>query len=171
MRKNKMILADLLAEVKLAEKKLEKTKSTLPVAEARIKQALIAGNRELAKKYALSYEERKLEVKRAEQHLTICKKQFAQGKIQAQSATSAKSLRRTTELTKAMNIMTDALNMATDDDEMLQKLETDAAVAEARLDLATEAALEKQPEIDIAPPTGAAPPPTISAEDILKEFE
>ena len=63
--KYRQVLADLLTEVKLAEKKLGRVQEKLPVGESRIKQALVAGKRELAKKYALEYEETKLQVKRS----------------------------------------------------------------------------------------------------------
>jgi superfamily II RNA helicase len=174
MAKNLNALAGLLAEVKLGEKKLEKVKAKLPMGEARIKQALIAGKRELAKKYALAYEETKLEVTRAEQHLAICKKQYEQGKAKSAAMPSAASLRRTRDMSKAMNSMADSLNMATNDDDMLRKLEEGSAIAEARLDLAVDAAMENHPEIDmpVGPSTSLpASPPISTAEDILKEFE
>lgn len=173
-KRHKMVLADLLAEVKLAEKKLGKVKAKLPVGESRIKQALVAGKRELAKKYALEFEEIKLQVKRAEQHLAICKKQYEAGKVKAQEAPTQKALGRMVQMSDAMNKMADSLDVANDAEDMVRKLEEDAAVADARLDIAVDSARMNNPEIDMPPPTSATPeplPPLNTAEDILKEFE
>lgn len=174
MDRNKLVLADLLAEVKLAEKKLEKSQGQLPAIEARIKQALVAGKRELAKKYALEYEERKLEVKRCEQGVALAKQEYERGKARALEGPSAKSLQRMAQTAQAMNAMADSLGVLSSDDDMLRKLDEKSAVAEARLDLAIDDAAAKHPELhDASGPSSLEPPPPPlnTAEDILKEFE
>jgi hypothetical protein len=171
MDKSKLALANLLAEVKLAEKQVEKAKAKLAPVEARIKQALIAGNRELAKKYALDLEEKKLELKRREQAVVLAKRNYAQGQEQASQQVSASTMRRMASTADAMSKMADSLGVLSSDDDMLRKLEEDAAVADARLDIALDEARANNPEIDLPAPGPAAPPPISTAEDILKEFE
>ncbi len=172
-KRHMLALADLLAEVKLAEKKFDKIKAKLPVGESRIKQALVAGKRELAQKYAFEFEESKLQVKRAEQHLALCKKQYEAGKVKAREAPTQKALGRMVQVTDAMNKMADSLNMADDAEDMVRKLEENAAVADARLEIAVDNARINNPEIDMTldSVTPEPLPPVNTAEDILKEFE
>lgn len=162
----KQILAKLLGEVKFAEKKLEKEQQKLPALESRIKQALVAGNRDLAKKYALEFEEQKLAVQRAEQAVKIAKQQYEAGKGRATEVAGAERL---SKLAQSMNKMADSLDVLNRDDDMLEKIEESVAYAEARLDVALDAARAEHPEIDLPPEP--PPPPANTAEDILKEFE
>lgn len=173
MDPRKQALAQLLAEVKLSEKKVQKAKAKLPPLEARIKQALVAGKRELAKRYALEFEEQKLAVRRCEQQLALAKRQYEEGQRKALEQPSAKQLRSMQHMAKAMEGLADSLGVLDADQDMLRRLEEDAAHAEARLDIALEDATAKNPELALPADPGPeeAAPPLSTAEDILKEFE
>jgi len=164
----KQILAKLLGEVKFAEKQVDKVKLKLAPAEARIKQALKAGNRELAKKYAFDYEEAKLELGRAEQKVLIAKKQYDQGKVQTRELEQAQAMGK---LAKSMEAMANSMDVLTQDDDMVRKIEEKVAYSEAKLDIALESAREHHPEIDEPIATHDLPSSEPTAEDILKEFE
>lgn len=161
-RKHQEQLVQLLGEVKFAEKQLEKLRERLPASEARIKQALLAGNRELAKERALEYEELKLKVREGEQKVALARRDYELGKQRSGELASAEAMAK---LTAPLGTLADTASVLGGADDVLRKLEQEAALNEARLDMA----LEGQDA-----PLAAAellPPPEQSAEDILREFE
>lgn len=168
--------ANLLAEVKLAEKKLAKAQEKLAPIADRIKAALRAGDRPAAEKLALAYEQAKDEVTSAESAVAHAKEGFEAGKKQAgQMQANVKTLKNAQVLGGALGAINKSMELAKDTDEMMRKLEEDAAMAEAKLDLLLDEADSKlPPELrgPGAPSKAAPPPPPINtAEDILKEFE
>jgi hypothetical protein len=168
--------ANLLAEVKLAEKKLAKAQEKLAPVADRIKAALRAGDRPAAEKLAMAYEQAKDEVAAAESAVAQAKTAFETGKKQAsQVQASVKTIKNAQVLGGALGAINKSMDIAKDADDMMRKLEEDAAMAEAKLDvLLDEAESKLPPELRGAGPPKAkpAPPPPINtAEDILKEFE
>lgn len=161
-RKHQEQLVQLLGEVKFAEKQLEKLRERLPASEALIKKALLAGERERAKECALKYEELKAKVREGEQKVALAKRNYELGKQRSGELASAEAMAK---LTAPLGAMADSMNVLGAADDMLRKLEEDAALNEARLDMALE-------EQDASPEP--LPPPDLpgqSAEDILREFE
>lgn len=171
----KEFAANLLAEVKLAEKRLEKAKERCDPLAERIKTALRAGDRPAALKLAEAYEQAKDEVARAEKDVADAKEAFEAGKKRAaQMEQSARALKNAQALGTALGAVNAAMDAASAAEDMLKKLEEDAALADAKLDLLLQDAEDKlPPELRGASgPTGAPPPPPLNtAEDILKEFE
>jgi DNA repair exonuclease SbcCD ATPase subunit len=169
--------ANLLAEVKLAEKRLEKAKERFDPLAERIKAALRAGDRPAAEKMALAYEQAKDEVARAEGDVAAAKEAFEAGKKRAaQAEQSARTLKNAQALGGALGAINAAMDTANAAEDMLKKLEEDAALADAKLDLLLQDAEEKLPP-ELRGPSGPSskgappPPPLNTAEDILKEFE
>lgn len=168
--------ANLLAEVKLAEKRLEKAKERFDPLAERIKAALRAGDRPAAEKMALAYEQAKDEVARAEKDVATAKEAFEAGKKRAaQAEVNARTLKNAQVLGGALGALNDAMNTASAAEDMLKKLEEDAAMADARLEVLLQDAEDKLPP-ELRGPSGPAkaappPPPLNTAEDILKEFE
>ncbi|MCO5165827.1 MAG: hypothetical protein M9894_05605 [Planctomycetes bacterium] len=157
----KEFAANLLAEVKLAEKRLEKAREKLEPQAERIKAALRAGDRAAAEKLALSYEQAKDDVARAEADVARAKEEFEQGKRKAADAErNARTLRSAQALGGALGAFNEAMGTVDAAEDMLRRLEEEAAIAEARVDLALDAAGEPPP-----------PPPPPRPEDLLKEFE
>ncbi|HBP23549.1 MAG TPA: hypothetical protein DEA08_37940 [Planctomycetes bacterium] len=151
-------LAALLTEVKLAERKVEKLEQQLGPREEAIKSALRAGERERAKELALSYEELKDELGRAEQQVVRAKQAHALAKKQGQEL--GRALERK-ELTDALGAVADTLLSVNKDDDILARLERENALQQARAEIAlSDAGVEVEDE-----------PPRASPEDILKEFE
>lgn len=172
----KEFVANLLAEVKLAEKRLAKAQERqAPLAE-RIKAALRAGDRAAAEKLAVAYEQAKDDVARAEQEVAAAKEAFEAGKKRgAQAERDLRTLRTAQALGGALGAVNAAMDTAKAADDMLSKLSEDTAMAEARLHVLLDDAESKlPPELRAAPggaPAAPAPPPVSTAEDILKEFE
>ena len=158
MSADKERLASLLAEVKLAERKVEKLQQQLTPQEEAIKSALRAGNRERAKELALRFEELKDEVSRAEAQVVRAKQAHALAKKQGQEL--GRALERK-ELSDALGAVADTLLAVNKDDDMLARLERENALQQARAEIALSDAGVELPEE--APPS--------SPEDILKEFE
>ena len=169
-------LANLLAEVKLAEKRLAKAQEKLAPVADRIKAALRAGDRPAAEKLAMSYEQAKDEVTAAEDAVAQAKAAFEAGKKQS-SATQAniKTIRNAQALGNALGAINKSMDLTKDADDMARKLEEDAAMAEAKLDVLLDEAESKLPPELRGPsgpkPAAPPPPPPSTAEDILKEFE
>lgn len=169
-------VANLLAEVKLAEKKLAKAQEKLAPLTDRIKAALRAGDRPAAEKLALAYEQAKDEVAAAEAAVAQAKEAFEAGKKQsAQTKANIKTIQQAQALSKPLGAFHSAMDTTKDAEDMAKKLEEDAALAEAKLDLLLDEAEAKLPP-ELRGPGGAKPaapppPPRSTAEDILKEFE
>lgn len=168
--------ANLLAEVKLAEKRLERARERFDPLAERIKTALRAGDRPAAEKMALAYEQAKDEVARAEKDVATAKEAFEAGKKRAaQAEQSARTLKNAQALGGALGAMNAAMDTASAAEDMLKKLEEDAAMADARLEVLLQDAEDKLPP-ELRGPSGPSksappPPPIHTAEDILKEFE
>lgn len=163
-------LAQLLGEVKLAEKRLQKAQDRVAPAEARIKAALRAGDRASAERYALDHQEVKLELERARKELELARAAHARGQEQARGLTSTRGLQ---EIARAQEGLVGALGALTDQDELVRKLDEEAAVADARLDVALDDADRLHPGALAGPAAGPTPPlpPLSTAEDILRELE
>lgn len=156
--------ANLLAEVKLAEKRLEKARERCEPLADRIRAALRAGDRPAAERLALEYERAKDEVARAEKEVAAAKEAFEEGKRRAARAEeSARALKNAQALGSALGAMNAAMDTVSAAEDMLKRLEEEAAVAEAKLDILLEEARDRLPPDD--------PPSPRAAEDILKEFE
>lgn len=175
----KEFVANLLAEVKLAEKRLAKAQERLAPLAERIKTALRAGDRAAAEKLAVSYEQAKDDVTRAEQDVATAKATFEDGKKRgAQAERDQKTLRTAQALGGALGAVNKSMDTAKAADDMLAKLSEDTAMAEARLHVLLDDAESKLPP-ELRTPSGVpggkpaapAPPPVSTAEDILKEFE
>lgn len=171
----KMYVVQLLTEVKLAEKKVAKARERLEPLAGRIKQALTAGDRPTAEKLALSYEQAKDEVARAEKELEAAKSAHEQGKKAAAGASAnLRSARTNAALADALGKVNSSLDTAKAGEDALRALEEASAMSDARLDLALEEADRLAgPDVAGSGPKRAAPPPPppSGAEDILKEFE
>lgn len=177
-------LTQLLGEVKFAERQLEKTRLVLPALEAKARQALLAGNRELALKYATQMEEQKDVLKLAEQKVALAKHALETAKRQGGELKEA--LQRK-ELADTMGNIAELVNKVGDADDMLAQVERETAINEAKVEMAMDAAALEAPltplsnaeailaelerEGQAAPAAEAPEPPRASAEDILKEFE
>ncbi len=173
----KMYVVQLLTEVKLSEKKLAKAKEKLEPLAGRIKQALTAGDRPTAEKLALSYEQAKDEVARAEKELEAAKSAHEQGKKAAAGASAnLRSARTNSALADALGKVNASLDTGKAGEDALRALEEESAMSDARLDMALEEA-DRLGGPDVAghpgPKRPAPPPPPLpsGAEDILKEFE
>ncbi|MDC3379421.1 hypothetical protein OAX78_03970 [Planctomycetota bacterium] len=168
--KHNQFLAELLAEVKLAEKKIQKLEGKIAPAAARIKAALRAGNREKALQFAETYEDLKQELTLAQKYLEAAKARHAQGKRQV---SDAKSLKSVVAITKAQEGLVKAMDTLGGAEDMLSKIEEEAAVSEAKLDIAIDDAEAKNPGVDFSKPVSnaQAQSPISGAEDILAEFE
>lgn len=158
----KQALAELLAEVKLAEKKHAAAQERLEPLKANIKRALTAGDRPAAEKLALAYEQQKDEVARAEQQVAAARAAFESGKKTiAGVEANLKTAKQANALADPLKKMLGSMDVAAGADDMLRKLAEDAAVSEAKLEMLIEDADQK----------GAPPPVPSSPEDLLKEFE
>jgi chromosome segregation ATPase len=154
-------VANLLAEVKLAERRLEKAQERLAPLPDRIKAALRAQDRAAAERLALAFEEAKADVARAEQDVAAAKASFTAGKQRGADLTRAvKAAQANQALLGPLEAMAKANKTASAGDEMLKRLEEEAAMSEARLEVA----------LGDAPPLDEPPPPR-SPEDILRELE
>lgn len=171
----KEFVANLLAEVKLAEKRLAKAQERLAPLAERIKSALRAGDRATAEKLAVGFEQAKDDVARAEQDVATARETFEAGKKRgAQAERDLRTLKTAQALGGALGAVNAAMDTARAADDMLSKLSEDTAMAEARLEvLLDDAESRLPPELRSAPgtPTAPPPPPVSTAEDILKEFE
>lgn len=169
----KMYVVQLLTEVKLAEKKVAKAREKLEPMASRIKQALTAGDRPTAERLALSYEQAKDEVARAEKELEAAKSAHEEGKKAAAGASAnLRSARTNAALADALGKVNASFDTAKAGEEALRALEEESALSDARLDLAMEEA-DRLAGPDLGPkrPTPPPPPMPSGAEDILKEFE
>jgi hypothetical protein len=169
----KMYVVELLTEVKLAEKRVAKVREKLEPLAGRIKQALTAGDRPTAEKLALSYEQAKDELARAERELEAAKAAHEQGKKAAAGASAnLRSARTNAALADALGKVNGSLDTAKAGEDALRALEEESAISDARLDMALEEA-DRLGGPDLGPKRPAAAPPPLpsTAEDILKEFE
>lgn len=158
MSTDKDRLAALLAEVKLAERKVEKLEQQRGPQEEAIKSALRAGKRERAKELALRFEELKDQIEAAQRQVVRAKQAHALAKKQGKEL--GRALERK-ELSDALGAVADTLLTVGKDDDILAKLERENALQQARAEIAlSDAGIEVEEE-----------PPPSSPEDILKEFE
>lgn len=154
-------VANLLAEVKLAERRLEKAQERLAPLPDRIKAALRAQDRPAAERLARAYEDAKAEVGKHEAEVRQAKDAYTSGKQRMGDLTrAAKAAQGTNALLGSLQAFERANATVNAAEEMLKKLEEEAAMADARL----EVALGDLPVPD-------EPPPPRSPEDILKELE
>jgi phage shock protein A len=176
-------LTNLLGEVKFAERQLEKTRLLLPALEAKARQALVAGKRDLALKYATQMEEQKDALKLAEQKVAVAKHALETAKRQGGELKEA--LKRK-EAADNMGKIAELVTKVGDADDMIAQVERETAINEAKVEMAMDAAELEAPLTPLSNAEailaelereGAAPPapvdeaPKSSAEDILKEFE
>lgn len=122
--------------------------------ETLIRDALRAGKRDVAKEHALRFEELKRQIEAAKQRVAAAKQAYEAGKRKTSELESAQ---QQAKLTAPLAAMADQAGVLTAADDMLRKLEQEAALDEARIKLAMG---ELPPEL-----------PSSSPEDILKEFE
>lgn len=162
-------LAQILGEAKLLEKKLDKETERRKVLEDRIRAALRAGDRPTAEKMALELERCRDEQARLERDIKTIREQYEQAKQRVkqvgQDVRSARSMAATAQALEGIN---KSMGVAKDTEDMLRKLEEEAAMAEARLDIAGQNAEEQ------ARRSGAADEQVmkqLTAEDILRELE
>lgn len=162
-------LAQLLGEAKLLEKKLEKAQEQRRVMEDRIRTALKAGDRPGAEKLALELEHVKDEEARLQKGIATARAQYeeAKGKVKqvTQSAKTAQSLAQTA---KALDGLNKAMGLTKDTEDMVRKLEEEAAISEAKLEIAGE---EAERHAHRAGADDAEAMKKLSAEQLLKEFE
>lgn len=176
-------LTNLLGEVKFAERQLEKTRLLLPALENKARQALLAGKRDLALKYATQMEEQKDALKLAEQKVAVAKHALETAKRQGGELKEA--LQRK-ELADNMGKIAELATKANDADDMLAQVERETAINEAKVEMAMEAVELEAPLTPLsnaeailaeleregsAPASPVDEPARPSAEDILKEFE
>lgn len=166
----KEILANLLAEVKLAERKLDRDEAKKGELEAAIKSALRSGDRARAEKLALDYERAKDEVERRKALIAKARAEYeaTKGKVK-QLESDMKSVQRAKPLADAMEKMNQAFEVAGGAEDVLRKIEEEVAYSEAKLEIANqdaEAHARKAGVFDAEPA-----PPTRSPDDILEEFE
>ncbi|MEZ6183420.1 MAG: hypothetical protein R3F62_00230 [Planctomycetota bacterium] len=157
------MLADLLAEVKLAQKKLDQLGERRGSTENSIRAALRAGDRAAAEKLALSLERLKDEQRRTEQQRAQAQQAYEQGKVKLkdlkQNLKSAQASKRTAD---ALNAVLDGHQTLSAADDILRQIEQEVAISDARLEVAgQEAERVAGPQID----------PKLLAESVLAEFE
>ncbi|MBL4846909.1 MAG: hypothetical protein JKY65_15425 [Planctomycetes bacterium] len=175
----------LLGEVKFAERQLEKARLLIPALEAKARQALVAGQRELALKYALQIEEKKQAVALGETKVVVCKQALAKAKERNHELKGALARR---DLAQGLGQIAEIALKSEAADDMFEKIERETAINEAKAEMALEAAGEGlEPALsplsdaeailaELEGSLGGAPaaepePPQTSAEEILKEFE
>ncbi len=153
------VLAQILTEVKLAERQLSKLEAQRAPMEESIKSALRASDRSRAEKLALKYEELKVQIQRIEKNIKDGRAQYEGAKGKSKKIQSdVKSARTLNETTKALSGMAGSMEMLKEQDRMVQKLEEQAAISEARL----EVAMDDAGHVDVPP---------LSPEDILRQME
>lgn len=162
-------LARILGEAKLLEKKLEKEAERRKALEDRIRVALKAGDRPAAEKMALELERAKDGCARLEREIKSTRDQYEQAKQRVKQVghdvRAAKTLGATAQALEGLN---KAMGLAKDTEEMVRKLEEDAAVAEARLDIAGQNAEEHARRVE---PVDSEAMKKLTAEQILRELE
>jgi phage shock protein A len=153
------VLAQILTEVKLAERQLAKLQAQSAPMEESIKSALRAGDRPNAEKLALKYEQLKAQIGRIEKNVKDGRAQYDAARVKSKQIQSdVKSARGLNETTKALAGMAGSMEMLKEQDRMVQKLEEEAAMSEARL----EVAMDDAGHVDVPPQ---------SPEDILRQME
>lgn len=176
-------LTNLLGEVKFSERQLEKTRLLLPALEAKARQALVAGKRDLALRYATQMEEQKDALKLAEQKVALAKHALETAKRQGGELKEAFKRK---DLADNMGKIAELVTKVEDADDMLAQVERETAINEAKVEMAMDAAALEAPLTPLSNAEAilaelerdgrtASPvdtdPPRRSAEDILKEFE
>lgn len=162
-------LAQLLGEAKLLEKKLEKEATRGKGLEDRIRAALKAGDRSSAEKLALELERSRDEQKRLERDIRTIRDQYEQAKQRVkQVSTDARSARSMAATAQALEGVNKAMGVAKDTEDLLRKFEEEAAVAEARLDIAGQNAEESVKRSGVADEQVMK---QLTAEQILREME
>lgn len=164
---------EMRAQVKLAEKDLKKAQDKEAAIANRIRDALRSGNRPEAEKWAHSLNEARQELDFSKQKLAHLKNLHAQAT--AADAKMAKDIKRVKSLEpiiKAQNAMADAVNLLNGEaaiggaQDMIRKIEEDAALTEAKMDIALDdAGLQSE----ISKHNEAAQ--KLGAEDLLRQIE
>lgn len=157
------MLANLLAEVKLADKKLEQIAEKRTATENSIRAALRSGDRPAAEKLALHLERIKDEQKRYENQRAQAKQAYETGKVKIRDLkVNMKAARSAKATADALGGVLDAHATLKGADDVLRQIEQDVAMTEARLEIAAdEADAVIEPQLD----------PKLVAESILAEFE
>lgn len=160
----------LRAEVKIAEKELARAEEGEKAATSRVKAALRAGDREKAARLAIELDEARDKLGFAKKKVEIArmleKKGSAEAASQARELERAKALQ---PLIKLQNSLASALNKARGGggtDDMIRKLEDDAALGEARFEMAMEdaGAAGARAELEAASKD-------LAAEELLRQME
>ena len=158
--------ANMLAEVKLQERKLAKLEETKGGVENAIRAALRANDRERAEKLALQLQQVKAEIAQKQGFVKDARVQFEQAKQKSKQLEagmkSAKQLDATLKAMEGINKSMDTLGGAED---MLRQIEEQVAVSEAKFEIAMDDA-----EVH-ARKAGVDRAPEVSAEALLAEFE
>ncbi|MCA8924316.1 MAG: hypothetical protein KDD82_21075 [Planctomycetes bacterium] len=157
------MLANLLAEVKLADKKLAQLAERRGDTENSIRAALRASDRPAAEKLALALERIKDEQRRLENQRAQAQRAYEQGKVKIRDLKSnLKSAQAAKHTLDALNAVIGAHGTLSAADDILAQIEQEVATNEARLEIAAEEAESLiEPEID----------PKLLAESVLLEFE
>lgn len=162
-------LAQILGEAKLLEKKLEKATQQKKVVEDRIRTALKAGDRKTAEKFALELEQVKDEETRLQKGIATARAQYEEAKGKAkqvqQNVKSASTLAHTA---KALEGLNKAMGLAKDTEDMVRKIAEEAAISEAKLEIAGE---EAESHARRAGAEDVEAVKKLTAEQILREFE
>lgn len=168
-KEQKARLAALLGEVKFAERQLEKARYALGPREARVKQALLAGERERALALAVELEEERGRVKLAEQKVALARQAFERTKAQGQELREALGRK---QILEGLGAVADTYQAVGGADDILAQLERENALSEARADLALERVAEPSlPSDPAALLREFEEPAPGSPEAILREFE
>lgn len=167
-KEQKARLAALLGEVKFAERQLEKAQAALAPREARVKQALLAGERERALEYAVALEEERQRVVQAERKVAVASQAFEQAKAQGRELREALGRK---EILTGLGAIAETFQAVGGADDILAQLERENALAEARADLALERAGPTLPSDPASLLAEFEQPAPGSPEDILREFE
>lgn len=160
--------ANLLAEVKLAERRLAGAQEKLGPVDDAIRAALRAGDRPAAERLAERRVELQREVERREADVRAAQDALDDGKRRLDGLErDLRTLRTAQALGGALEAFADAERTAGAADDMLRRLEEGAALDEARAELALGELEGAGGAAAPAPP----PPPVSAAEDLLRELE
>lgn len=165
----------LRTQVKLAEKKAKTAQDRETLISNKIRIALKAGDRPAAEKLALALNEAREDLAFANQQLSTCKNMEAKMGSQLdqvdRKVAQAKAMQ---PLIKAQDGLAKSLNKLTGDatvggaDDMIRKLEEQAALSEAKMEIAMDDAAMNAPMTSPELEKKAA---ELSAEDILRQME
>lgn len=172
-KKNTSPSIEMRAQVKLAEKDLKKAQDKEAAIANRIRDALRSGNRPDAEKWAHALNEARQDLEFSKKKLEQCKALHAQA-VAADNKVlkNMKHIKSLEPMIKAQNAMADAVNLLNGEaaiggaQDMIRKIEEDAALTEAKMDIALE---DAGLEAEISKQNQAAE--KIGAEDLLRQIE